>query len=83
MALLYSKLKNIIHCSQSLFSDDYLSSIKFKFKKINHLSILSPEKSNRKNSKFKILHASTVKTFNQRTYYYENSFEYIIELKLS
>ena len=82
LGLLYSKLENIIHCSQSLFSDDYLSSIKFKFKKINHLSILNPEKSNRKNSKFKILHASTIKTFNQRSYYYESSFEYISGIKV-
>ena len=81
LALLYSKLENIIHCSQSLFSDDYLLSIKFKFKQINHLSIISAEKSKKKKSKFIILHASTIKAFNKRSYYYESSFEYIEGIK--
>jgi hypothetical protein len=82
LALLYSKLKNIIHCSQSLFSDDYFLDIKFKFKKINHLSIVSAKKSKVRKSKFRILHASTIKPFNTRTYYYETSFEYISGIKL-
>lgn len=82
---LFSNTPNIINCSQSIFSDDYLESYKFKYKKIIPFTLLRSnsikKRKNKSFSKLKILHAGTIKAFNIRNLIFEDIFEYIYGIR--
>ena len=53
LALLFSKIENITHCSQSLFADDYLSFMNYRYEKIYPLNIVKNNNLNQNKPKFK------------------------------
>ncbi len=82
LGVLYSNLKSIIHCSQSIFTDNYFDSIGYKYLNILPLGQVTinnkiPCEGTIKNSKLTILHASTFKPEGVRRYYFESSYEYL------
>ena len=76
IGMIESNIPKVNIYSQSIFSDDYLSSKNIRFKKIKPLNVKI--NNNFKDiNKFNILCAGTVKQLGARRYYFESSFEYI------
>ncbi len=87
---LFTKTPSVIHCSQSTFSDDYLSLNGYSFVKIKPMILMQNQLNSKSiniisnskvNPRLKILYASTIKELGSRTFIYESSYEYIYSLQ--
>ena len=85
IGLTYTYEKNINLLSQSIYCDQFLDSLDFKYSKINFIisKKVCPFKKNynlKKSSKTQILYVGTVKSLGSRRYYYESSAEFIYSI---